>query len=152
MVNTGTGTASSTAALIVHRPSREPDTQPVNRVRPASLSKAATVRSSSQEATHCGADVTSSWWANFSSEGGPRLWLHLPGLTRSARYSCGVRSIPCGHRLTLSPTVSSGSSMKEVPVQGHRLTERNHHDRSARYRRTSDRRADELHRGLCRRS
>ena len=49
-VRTGAGTASSIAALIVHRPSPESDTRPWKPSSFGSLISAAAVRSSSQEA------------------------------------------------------------------------------------------------------
>ena len=49
-VRTGTGTASSMAALIVHRPSPESETRPVKDESRASLVRAADVKSSSHEA------------------------------------------------------------------------------------------------------
>ena len=47
---TGTGTASSIAALIVHRPSPESETRPANSESAGSFARPAAVRSSSHEA------------------------------------------------------------------------------------------------------
>jgi ABC-type multidrug transport system ATPase subunit len=47
---TGTGTASSMAAVIVQRPSPESDTRPANSLRSGSSTSAVAVRSSNQEA------------------------------------------------------------------------------------------------------
>ncbi len=47
---TGTGTASSMAALIVQRPSPESETRPANCVRAGSFTRLDAVRSSSHEA------------------------------------------------------------------------------------------------------
>src|SRR5262245_7695524 len=50
VVSTGTGTASSIAALIVHRPSPESDTRPANLASAGSSTRAVAVRSRSHEA------------------------------------------------------------------------------------------------------
>jgi hypothetical protein len=85
VVRTGTGTASSIAALMVHHPSPESETRPEKSESAASLARAAAVKSSNHEApvvrslaeltwinpaARCGiSHGFGGWWPNRSTSG-----------------------------------------------------------------------------------